>query len=148
MFNKLKALSIPLLTSTVFVAGCILLFLMFYPFDVLKHWSLSVPAGTYRVGDEVRAHTELDKTKPLAAHAHRNIECKNSSGVFVSYHLADITSSSKKTGHISANIPFQIPPTIPDLPTTCRFSIAATYSIYSFREVNEYTASNNFMVTK
>lgn len=121
-------------------------FLKLYPFEVLKDWKLTVPSGTYHQGDQIIAHTELDKVMNLPAHAHRNIECKNKAGSFVSYHLADVEGNNSKTGHISRNIPFKVPIIIPDLPTTCRFSIEADYVIYSFREVNEYTASNTFMV--
>lgn len=124
----------------------VFIYIKFSPVDVLKDWTLSVPSGTYHQGQEVVAHTEVDKVRPVSAHAHRNIECRNKAGSFVSYHLADVIGGNSRVGHISADIPFIIPLNIPDLPADCRFSIAAAYSVYSFRQVNEYTASNTFLV--
>lgn len=132
--------------NVVIVTSLIVAYFILAPGDVLKNWKLSIPSGTYSVGQEVIVHVEVDKVKNIQAHAHRNIECQNKSGSFVSYHLADIASSNTSVGHISSNIPFKIPTTIPDLPTTCRFSIAATYRLNSLRQTTEYTASNNFKV--
>lgn len=142
--NRYKFLNI---ASIIISGGAVIIissfcYIRFYPFDVLKNWRLTVPAATYHPGQEVNLHVQADKVRAVRAYAHRNIECK-ANGKFVSYHLMDIQGSTK-TGHISSNITFKIPYIIPDLPTTCRFSIEADYIIYSFREVNEYTYSNEF----
>lgn len=115
----------------------------FWPVDVLKNWTVTVPPGTYSLGQQVTAHVEVDKVRAVKAYAHRNIECKDNNGRFVSYHLTDIAGSTK-TGHLSSDIPFKIPTSIPNLPTTCRFSVAAQYKIYPYRSVDEYTFSNEF----
>lgn len=119
-----------------------LVYVEFAPINVLKNWTLSVPGGTYHQGQEVAAHVEVDKVRNSQAYAHRNIECL-SKGNFISYHLVDV-QGGKRAGHISSNIVFKIPSTIPDLPTTCRFSIASTYKVYGLRSVNDYVASNTF----
>lgn len=127
------------------LATLLVIYLKIVPVNVLMHWKLTVVSGTYYPGDTVSVHSEADKTKPITPLAHRNIECK-SNGNFISYHLADVKGVNAKVGHISTYIDFDVPQTIPNLPTTCRFSISIDYKIDSFREVNEYTFSNTFTV--
>lgn len=141
---RFKKLFFPLFVISLLLISLIFFLLLFWPITVLKNWSLIVPSGNYYPGDTVEVHSQSTKIRAAVPLAHRNIECKNSSGMYVSYHLADVQGVNNSVGHHSSQIPFIIPDTIPNLPTTCRFSIDVEYQLYPFRTINQYTASNTF----
>lgn len=150
--NKLKVLNGVSLVFAMLLIGVSLLFgyLALVPIDVLKDWKLTVAQNsTFHPGETVKVHNQVDKTKALKPFAHRNIECIGSNGTFVSYHIADIPENIQnniRTGPIVSDIQFKIPDDIPNLPTTCRFSITTDYRIVFFRTVTEYNTSNEFRV--
>lgn len=130
-----------------FVTTAMVVFVLLWPFHVLEDWKLTVSQPQYFTGETVTVHSSVTKLRKSQPFAHRNVECKNASGVFVSYHLADVQGVNSNVGHLTSQIPFNIPDTIPDLPTTCRFSITATYHVFFIRTITEYSHSNDFTVS-
>lgn len=146
MIDKLHKWFIPGFVILILGGSAVFFGLLFWPITVLDNWNLSVPNTVYSPGKTVLVHSESDKVRAVAPLAHRNIECKNSTGNYISYHLTDVQGVNNGVGHHTSQIPFKIPDIIPGLPTTCRFSIDVEYQVYPFRTINQYTASNTFVV--
>lgn len=140
-------------TLAIFVSGLttliilLLIYMLTWPITVLEDWKLVVPATTYHPGDTVLVQSRSTKVRAVAPLAHRNIECQNISGDYISYHLADVHGVNNNVGKHSGTIAFIIPSTVPDLPTTCRFSIGVEYQVLAIRTINQYVASNTFRLT-
>lgn len=144
MIEKIQRWFFPVFVVGILLTSAVIFALMFWPISVLKDWSLTVPSGTYNLNEAVNVTAVSTKTRALAPLAHRNIECKNPQGQYISYHLTDVQGVNNNVGHHVSQIPFKIPSIIPSLPTTCRFSIDVEYQVYPFRTINQYVASNTF----
>lgn len=112
--------------------------------DVLKDWTLELPAGEIHAGDQVVVESIYTKTMDVTGEASRFIECK-SDRAYVRYPVSKAVAN-RSAGSTGTGIVFVIPKVIPDLPATCRMNVTIDYEVLAFRHVIESNTSSEFQL--
>ncbi len=120
------------------------LYTAFWPVDVLKNWTITVPNASYQAGDTITLRSQYTKVSGVSGKAFRYLECHQNS-VWVRYALQSAEANRPPSRATQATgLVLELPSDLPNLPMTCRVTISIDYEIYSFRKFNEYNASNTF----
>lgn len=129
------------------IAGGMMLFSisMLARVDVLDNWRLVLPAGEIHAGDTVVVQSLYEKKLDVTGKATRYIECKTKNGLYVRYPVSTATAN-RPSGVAGTGIVFTAPEVIPDLPTTCKFTITIDYEVLAFRHVIESQSSAEFQL--
>lgn len=143
-YKLLNIASVVVIVLVVFIIS-MSLYIRFAPVDVIKNstWKLTVAKSLYHVGEDIPVHIVSDKVRSVGGTFTVSAECKNQSGVFVSYPISE-THVNRAKGHVETEISTRVPDRIPNLPTTCRIGYVLEYQIYSFRDFSEYNFTNEF----
>ena len=110
---------------------------------VLKDWKLSTPTQDIHAGDTVTLISEYTKVRNVSGKSVRYIECQNSDRVYVRYPLNEAIAN-RGSGSGGTGVVVVVPTTIPNLPATCKFTIAIEYDVYPWRKVNVSNSTNEF----
>ena len=121
--------------------------LILSPVDVLKDWRISVPDKVY-VNKEFNVTSSSEKVRAVTGWSNRSIECKNTSGNYVNYPLSSAPANKKAGPKGTVDFPVQIPDTVPDLPSQCRYTTNICYDINVIRKFCEFAVSNDFTLYK
>ena len=113
--------------------------------DVLSNWRLVLPEGKIQAGDTVVIQSYYEKKMEVTGVATRYIECKTDKGFFVRYPVSSAVAN-RPPGVSATGIVVEVPDVIPDLPATCKFSIAIEYEVLKFRRVVESNSSPEFLL--
>lgn len=143
-YKLLNIASIAVVTLVTFIIG-MFLYIRFWPVDVIKNstWRLTVDQKEYHAGDVVTVHIVSDKVKSVGGLFTTTAECKNQTGVFVSYPISE-QRVNRAVGHVETAIDTKLPTRVTYMPTTCRIAYILEYDVYSFRSFSEYNFTNEF----
>lgn len=139
--NKTKLASYVLFVFSAVVLGFSIYFTT--NIHVLDNWTLEAPAGPLHAGDAVVLISKYTKLKDVDGTAKRYIECRNDNNVFIRYQLNEALAD-RAAGAAGTGIPVKIPSNIPNLPTTCRFSISIEYHVLPFKPTPEKNQTKEF----
>lgn len=120
-------------------------FMLTMNITVLKDWRLSTPAADIHAGDTVTLVSQYTKVRNVTGKSVRYIECQNSQHIYIRYPLNEAVAN-RAAGRSGTGIVVKVPETIPNLPTTCKFTIAIEYDVYPWRKVNVSQSSNEFQL--
>lgn len=113
---------------------------------VLENWSLRVPPGDIHAGDRLVLLSEYTKTRDVDGEAMRYIECMTKdTKIFIRYPINQAAANRAK-GKAGTGIPLVVPRDIPDLPTTCKFSISITYEVLPFKKDYQKNSTQEFQL--
>lgn len=136
-----------LLSYSLFAFSIFMLLFTFYGLasvKVLADWKLSMPEGIVHSGDQLVLISQYTKLRDVNGKASRYIECRTkTSHVFVRYQLNEAVANRAK-GAAGTGIPIVVPRNIPDLPATCRFSLAIIYDVLPFKKDYETNSTKEF----
>ena len=143
-YKLLDIASMFIIILVVFIIG-MFAYVRFWPIDVIRNdtWKLTVDKGEYNAGDAITVNIVSDKVRSVGGYFTTTAECKNESGVFVSYPISE-QHVNRSVGHVETAIETKLPTRVPHLPTTCRIGYILEYNIYSFRSFSEYNFTNEF----
>lgn len=140
IFHKMNRAIVPTICILLIGSGIVFLYISLIPINVLKDWRISVPPGTYGVGDPIVLTSSSIKQKNVQGEATRYVQCEN-----IKY-LFSQSTGKRKVGTVKSELRFRIPNNIANLPTQCRIGIDVTYTFWHVRKVHEHTMSNYFTV--
>lgn len=130
---------------TLSAAILLMSFLLTMHVTVLKDWKLSAPTAEIHAGDTVTLVSAYTKVRDATGKSVRYIECQNNNHVYIRYPLNEATANRSK-GNGGTGIVVKVPESIPDLPATCKFTIAITYDVYPWRKVNVSNSTAEFQL--
>lgn len=134
MIERIRALSsVRIVTYILFFLSlgmlAITTFMAFNSFNVLAEWTLTLPDKRIEAGDKVVIQSVYNKLRTAEGDATRYLECKDKNGVFLRYELNQ-RRADRKAGKGGTGIDVVVPAAIPDLPTTCKFSVSICYDTF------------------
>jgi len=130
---------------SIIVIGCVLIYKLLAPVDVLSNWRLTIPAGPHYPGETITVDSHYQKLRNVTGTAYRYIDCKNDRGTYTRYPINNSPANNSAGVSRSTGIFIKIPSDIL-VPTTCHISILVNYKVNALRTQPEFTTSNEFIL--